>query len=422
MVSLAYYLATLAASINLAIGAGFPTTCPAPNNATKVAGRPNGACPGDFDVIGPVLEAVHESKIPPTGLAVDPDHNIYLAYPRNSGPQPVNVVKATSFDTEEPWPNAPMQNCTKNQDPKTCFVNVQNIILDSNNTLWIVDSGIPPGMKSAVSGGSKIMSFDLKGNLKRTYAIPDEFLHDNMNANDIRINNTLGKAGYAFITDESDLGSILSINLDDGKTNRRLFNTSCVKADDKYVGVYNGQPIYQWNGTQKSYFTTGSDGIALASGNVYWGILASRRYYYVPQEVIINNDISDADVLKAVQNPGQCASEQAGFTADENGRVYIMAGEHNAIFYVDTQYKNTKDTVNGNKNTSGAIPATDYVMKTSVRSALIQHADSAAILDGYLYFCTNQLPLSPGRQYMNKDGRKGPFRSYRYFIGAGPAA
>lgn len=52
---------------------------------------------------------------------------------------------------------------------------------------------------------------------------------------------------------------------------------------------------------------------------------------------------------------------------------------------------------------------------------MIQHADSAAILDGYLYFNTNQLQLSPGRQYNNTDNRKGPFRSYRVWIGRGPA-
>lgn len=70
---------------------------------------------------------------------------------------------------------------------------------------------------------------------------------------------------------------------------------------------------------------------------------------------------------------------------------------------------------------SGPVEPQNYMVKTLVRSGLIQHADSAAIIDGYLYFCNNQLALSPGRQYKNVDARRGPFRSYRINIGAGPA-
>lgn len=133
-----------------------------------------------------------------------------------------------------------------------------------------------------------------------------------MNANDVRINNTLGTNGYAFITDESTNSSILAIDLDNGHVIRRLLNESVVRADPGYVGSYDGHLIYCWNGTQKEYCTTGADGIALASGNFYWGVLASRRFYYVSQSVMIDDSLSDAEVLAAVQDPGDCATEQAG--------------------------------------------------------------------------------------------------------------
>lgn len=400
---------------------GFPSSCPAipaPNpNATI------GTCPNDFTIIGPELQPVHESKQAPTGLAVDPALNIYLTYPRNMGPTPNNVVIATSFTDEAPWPNAAIQNCTTGQNASECFINVQNVVLDSINQMWVVDSGIPPGAKSAVEYGAKVMSFNLSTReLIRTYVIPESLYYDNMNANDVRINNTLGKNGYAFITDESDAGSLLAINLDDGSTVRRLFNTSVTRADPGYVGSYDGQPIYSWNGTTKSFIPTGSDGIALASGNVYWGVLASRRFYFISQETLVDPSVSDVDMLAAVQFPGQCASEQAGFTADDKGRVYITASEQNAIYYVDTQQSEVTEEVNGTPaGGSGPVSTKNYYVKTLVRNAQIQHADSAAILDGWLYFCTNQLELSPVRQYKNIDARRGPFRSYRMWIGRGPA-
>jgi hypothetical protein len=405
------------------VTAQFPSTCPAP--LPKTANSTIGVCPTDFTIIGSQLEPVHESSSPPTGLAIDPDLVLYLTYPRNSGATPNNVVKCTSFNAEEPWPSAAIQNCTAGQNVSTCFINVQNIVLDSVNQLWVVDSGIPPGEKSALQYGAKIMSFSLQGELLNTYIIPEELYYDKMNANDVRINNTLGDGGYAFITDESDAGSLLSIDLVTGYTNRRLYNTTFTRADEGYVGVYDGQPIYNWNGTQKSFITTGADGIALASGNVYWGVLASRRYYYVSQAALVDDSISDEELRSYVQDPGQCGTEQAGLTADDKGRVYITASEHNAIFYVDTLQAAVNFTVNGvppgSSNPLEPVPVENYVVKTLVRSGLIQHADSAAIWDGWLYFCTNQLELSPGRQYNNVDARRGPFRSYRVWIGAGPA-
>lgn len=160
----------------------------------------------------------------------------------------------------------------------------------------------------------------------------------------------------------------------------------------------------------------------IASGNFYWGVLASRRFYYISQEILINQNLTDEEVLAAVQDPGQCGSEQAGFTADDRGRVYIAASEQNAIYYVDTLESETNMTVNGNlPGGSGLIPPEDYVVKTLVRNAMIQHADSMAILDGWLYFNTNQLTLGPGFQYNNTDKRRGPFRSFRLWIGRGPA-
>jgi hypothetical protein len=126
------------------------------------AGYNYGAYPQDFSVVGPSLQAVHDSQTAPTGFAVDSNHSIYLTYPRNMGQTPSNVVKTTSFNDEQPWPNAAIQNCTEGQNLSTCFVNVQNVVLDSIGQLWVVDSGFPADPvqgANALYGGSKLMSF-----------------------------------------------------------------------------------------------------------------------------------------------------------------------------------------------------------------------------------------------------------------------
>jgi hypothetical protein len=380
-------------------------------------------CSSDYPIIGPTLQPVHSSSSPPTGLAIDRNLSLYLTYPRNSGSTPNNVVICPTYDTEEPWPNSSIQNCYPGRNASECFINVQNVVLDVIGQLWVVDSGIPPGESSAVQYGAKIMSFDWETReLKRTYIIPEELYYDKMNMNDLRINNTLGTNGYAFITDASNSGSLLSVDLDTGSVLRRLHNTTFTRADDKYVGVYNGKPTYTWNGSTKSYATTGADGIALQSGNLYWGVLASRRFYFIPQTLLIDATKSDEDMAAGVVFPSQIGTEQAGFTADDRGRVYVMASEHNAIFYFDTWQSEVKEEINGMPfGGDGIVQPENYVVKTLVRNALIQHADSAAIWDGWLYFCTNQLELGPRYQYKNLDKRVGPFVSYRVWVGAGPA-
>ena len=107
-----------------------------------------GAYPQDFTVVGPPLQPVHDSQQAPTGLAVDSRHNLYLAYPRNGGnggPSPNNVVICTDFNTERPWPSAEIQNCTKGQDPSTCFINVQNGKMADVLNLWLDCSTAVPG-------------------------------------------------------------------------------------------------------------------------------------------------------------------------------------------------------------------------------------------------------------------------------------
>jgi hypothetical protein len=76
--------------------------------------------------------------------------------------------------------------------------------------------------------------------LLRTYVIPESLYYDGMNANDVRINNTLGTGGFAFITDESPSSSLVAIHLDSGDVIRRLYNTSVVRFDEGYVGSYDG--------------------------------------------------------------------------------------------------------------------------------------------------------------------------------------
>lgn len=121
------------------------SNCPVPYSSTLNDSYPIGACPGDLQVIGGVPELIHESAIAPTGIAVDPQHNVFFTYARNMQKQNYTMTKATSFTEEVPWPSEEWQNCAEGQNASTCFVNVQNVVLDSIGGWWVIDSGVPNG-------------------------------------------------------------------------------------------------------------------------------------------------------------------------------------------------------------------------------------------------------------------------------------
>lgn len=201
---------TVLIGLSACVEAAFPPPGTCPSTSLTSSNTTLGVCPQDFTIIGGQLEAVHESVNAPTGLAVDADSNVYLAYPRNAANLTNNVVICTSFTDEEPWPNAEIQRCQPGQNVSECFINVQNAVLDSIGQMWVVDTGIPYGSSQYVSGGGKIMAFDVKTRrLLKTYIVPDSILNNGTNLNDLRINNTAGSGGFAFIPDESPEGGII---------------------------------------------------------------------------------------------------------------------------------------------------------------------------------------------------------------------
>jgi hypothetical protein len=72
-------------------------SCPIPYSSIRNDSEPIGICPGDLRVIGGIPEIVHEGILPPTGIAVDPEHNIFFTYARNMEKQNYTLTKATSL-------------------------------------------------------------------------------------------------------------------------------------------------------------------------------------------------------------------------------------------------------------------------------------------------------------------------------------
>lgn len=117
---------------------------------------------------------------------------------------------------------------------------------------------------------------------------------------------------------------ITTLDLSSRVFNRQLYNTTFTRADENFVSIYDGEPIRNWNDTTPSYLTSGTNGITLTSGNVYWGVKPSHRFYFTSQEALIAN-LSTEDLEALIQVPGSFPSESAGYSANEQGRIYACA-------------------------------------------------------------------------------------------------
>lgn len=410
----------------------YPSSTASPFTPQNLTSFTQPSSPNNFTTDGPYLEVVHEIynlTTFPTGVAVDLDNRIFINFPRSASSNDVTLGLADSFNTTVAYPNASIQTCQPGQNVSTCFVNIQSVVIDSAQRVWALDTGAGPGQTDAVEYGAKIMSFNLTTNeMIDNYVLPYSISANGTSINDVRLNLSMSTAGVAFLTDEQ--GSLVTIDLDSHTYTRRLFNTSVVAADELFVGSFDGTPFYEWKGTQRSHVEIGSDGIALANGNLYFAPLASRRLYQINQTVLANTSLTDTEILDAVEFIGQVGSYLEGFTADDQGRVYMGTAEQNSITYFNTSVSSLTNStmLNGlnvsstNATNEGVIPASDIEVAPFVRSADIQWPDSMCIENGYLWFTTNQLPLQGTYQRNDITKASIPYKVYRASVGgAGPA-
>lgn len=163
------------------------------------------------------------------------------------------------------------------------LIGCQSVIVDSSNTLWILDTGraIDPSSKmllTAVPGGPKLISVDLSSNVvTRTYTFPDTVAYPDSYLNDVRVDRTPslsglgsdGSQGVAYITDSSSEGrnGLIIVDLTSGESWRHLDNSARVRPLEQVLPFVQGQPLFYQSmpGQPYSRVAFGSDGIALGA-------------------------------------------------------------------------------------------------------------------------------------------------------------
>jgi sugar lactone lactonase YvrE len=336
----------------------------------------------------------------PTGVAVSQGGRVFVSFPR-WGDSVEFTVAEVKDGSPVAYPSAEINRWPGGAIDRQ-LVSVQSVVVDPKDRLWLVDAASVK-FEPAEPGGPKLVGVDLAKNapfrvisFPRDVALPTSYL------NDVRFDYRVGRGGMAFITDSSHTGpnGIIVVDLDSGKSWRKLHDHPSTKAEKGFLPIVEGRPLmHREAGKPAKALSVGADGIAISKDGklLYYSPLASRRLYSVSIDALINEKLPDAQVAATVKDLGEKGASD-GLESDAEGRVYVTNYEHNAVL---------RRNPDGSFETIAADPRLLWPDTLSLAQ------------DGFLYVMANQLE----RQAMFHDGhdlREKPYALFRIKVDAAP--
>ena len=337
----------------------------------------------------------------PTGVTVSQTGRIFVNFPR-WGDRVEFTVAELKDGKPVAFPDAEI-NAYDAAKVAERLVSVQSVVVDPSDRLWMLDTGSLQ-LGPAVPGGPKLVGVDLKTNqVFKTIHFPADVAPSSSYLNDVRFDLRRGRGGMAFITDSGNDGpnGIVVVDLDSGKSWRRLSGHPSVKADENFVPTVEGEQLKQRPAPGVSMpMRMGSDGIAISADGktLYYCPLASRRLHSVSVDALADPNQTDRQVAATVKKVADRDYASDGLESDAAGNLYLTDYEHNAV------HRRGPD---GRDRVIAQAPKMIWPDTMSVAS------------DGYIYFTANQL----NRQktfHEGKDLREKPYYLFRVKPEAGP--
>jgi sugar lactone lactonase YvrE len=298
------------------------------------AGTPPGREPPTSRPAGSLeLAIAADASSTPTGLAIARGRRMLAMMPRFTGAEPVTLGEVLPDGSVKPYPDA-AANRPDPKAPHATLFHVPNGVFDRDDTLWVLDAGLPEGKGTPVPGGAKIVAIDIAQN-RILRSIPLEAgVVAQSSLNDLRVDRRDGRS-LAYVTDQGQAGAgaILAVDLDSGRVVRRLDGHPSTRSEDGLVKFVERRPVMERKGDAPPKSPKGgANGIALSPDGtrLYYAPLMSRRLYAVDTAALRDPDIPEATVAAAVRDLGE-KGMTGGLTTDAKDRVYLSLQEHNAV-------------------------------------------------------------------------------------------
>jgi sugar lactone lactonase YvrE len=190
------------------------------------------------------------------------------------------------------------------------------------------------------------------------------------------------------------------VDLDSGKSFRKLTNHESVKPLKDFIPIVEGKPFMRRPADREpSSVQVGADGIAISNDGkrLFYCPLSCWRLFSASVDALADPNLSDEDTAKTVKDEGDKTASD-GLESDAEGNLYVTSYDHAAIL---------------KRSPSGKY-------ETLVYDPRVMWPDTLSVAaDGYLYFTANQLH----RQKVfnqGKDLREKPYVLFRTKINAKP--
>ncbi|MBB3950911.1 SMP-30/gluconolactonase/LRE family protein [Aureimonas jatrophae] len=320
------FLALSAAAAAAPLAARAQTNPPAPGAVQGAQASPARPA-GEME-----LAYLADAPSTPTGLAVSAQGRVFLMMPRFTGREPITVGEVLEGGRVVAYPSEALNRVDRDEPQRSMF-HVPNGVFGANESLWLLDAGLPEGKGVPVKGGAKLIEVDLGTNEVRRVLPLDPAIEPTSSLNDLRVD---AQRNRAFITDQGQdgQGAILAVDLETGRCVRRLAEHPSTKSQEKVVKFVEARPVMQrpTPDAEPKSPQGGANGIALSpdGARLYYAPLMARRLYAVDAALLLDENATDGDVAASVEDLGE-KGMTGGLSTDSQDRVYLTLQEQNAL-------------------------------------------------------------------------------------------
>ena len=273
-----------------------------------------------------LIEVAHSTDYQWNGIALTKYNRMFAGFPRSMGDATVSVAEVTSNNILVPFPGGEWNTfnpSTSAENPEKRFVNVNAVLTDAQDNLWVVDGGMI-GNRTFVNA-AKLVKINLQTNtVERVYSMAALNPPEGFALNDVRI-----AARYAFLT-ESGIGSLVIVHLQTGQARRVLYNHSSTTFADPTVVRMEGRVVRDEKGKPKRM---ANNNLELTPNETILLYKPSFGYnwFQISTDDLTNETMTESELGTRV-SIGWKAMPTGGSTMDDAGNIYLMDLERQAVW------------------------------------------------------------------------------------------
>ncbi|CAF1198196.1 unnamed protein product [Rotaria sp. Silwood1] len=251
---------------------------------------------------------------------------MFASFPRLLGDVTPSVAEILPNNVLSAFPGGEWNTfnpTTSSENMENRFVNVNAVLTDSHNNLWVVDSGMI-GNKTTVNA-AKLVKINLQNNtVERIYSVSSLNPPEGFALNDVRIGSH-----YAFLT-ESGLGSVVIINLQTGQVRRVLDNHPSTKFVDPTVVRMEGRAILDEKGQPKKMHNNHLE-LTPDEKTLFYKPPFGYNWFQVSTDDLTNETMTESELGNKVFTSWK-AMPTGGTTMDDAGNIYLMDIERQTVW------------------------------------------------------------------------------------------